>query len=56
MITIPDTNAKGWHRWCLIDTETKEVVRIQYKPEAEVDADNKLLIEHGNNYLWILMR
>jgi len=42
-IVIPETNAKGWHRWALVEIETKDVMRVEYKSEDEVDADNKIL-------------
>jgi len=54
-VTIPETNAKGWHRWALIELATKDVLRVEYKSEDEVDADNKILGKGGKaSRVWIL--
>ncbi len=56
MLTTSETNARGWYRWCLIDTITKEIMRTHFKPEAEVDEDNQLLIKNKSGYLWVVYR
>lgn len=54
-IVIPETNAKGWHRWALIEIGTRDVLRIEYKSEDEVDADNKMFGKNGKpSRVWIL--
>lgn len=51
----PETNAKGWYRWALMDTTTKEVLRIEYKSESEVDEDNRMLSKDGKpSRIWIV--
>lgn len=53
MWNSPATNGKGWYKWAMIDTKTKDVVRIEYKSEEEVDQDNKRL-SIGKNFVWVL--
>lgn len=54
-VNTPETNSKGWHRWALIEIATKDVLRVEYKSEDEVDADNKTLGKDGKaSRVWIL--
>lgn len=54
-VVTPETNSKGWHRWALIELGTKEVLRVEYKSEDEVDSDNKMLGKDGKRTrLWVL--
>ena len=53
MLNMPETNAKGWHKWAMIDVASKDVLRIEYKPEKEVDEDNKRMAA-GKNFIWVL--
>jgi len=53
MWDMPETNARGWHKWAMIDVGTKEILRLEYKPEKEVDTDNKRLAA-GKNFIWVL--
>lgn len=53
-MNIPDTNAKGWPLWVLMDMTAREIMRHEYKTYEEADADNKQLAEGRNGWKWIL--
>jgi len=50
----PDTNARGWPLWVMIDVATKEIMRIEYKQHGEAEADNISLSDGKNGWEWVL--
>ena len=51
---IPETNARGWPLWVLLDLTTKEVMRCEYKPHGEAEYDNAALAQGKNGWKWTL--
>lgn len=52
---IPDTNAKGWSLWVLLDPQNREIMRHEYKTQKEADEDNNRLAKGKTlGWKWIL--
>ena len=54
-MNIPDTNARGWPLFVLLDMDTHIVMRSEYKTQEEADEDNDVLKEYikSRNWLWV---
>ena len=52
----PDTNARGWALWVLLDMDTHEVMRSEYKSDKEAKDDNIVIKKYvkGKNWRWVL--
>jgi len=51
---IPDTNARGWLLWVLVNAKKKEVLRHEYKTSEEAKEDNQRLAKGTLGWKWIL--
>jgi hypothetical protein len=51
---IPETNARGWPLWVLLDQTTKEIMRHEYKSHDEAEKDNSNLAKGANGWIWTL--
>lgn len=52
---IPETNARGWYLWVLLDMDDHQVMRREYKSEKEAEEDNRILNKNktNRNWLWV---
>jgi hypothetical protein len=50
----PETNARGWPLWVLMDVVTKEIMFVEYKQHGEAESDNISLAKGINGWQWVL--
>jgi hypothetical protein len=50
----PETNARGWPLWVLMDVASKEIMRAEYKQYGEAESDNISLSKGNNRWEWVL--